>query len=170
LTIKASQAGGKATCRCGRVLSVPRLSQLRVAAGEPAHETNVREAIARMIEAGELPWGQCCAVTQMLTDDVMWFEVQCEASYTTGGGRVHWLLALWCLVIPWGVLALAWRVRERSEQFGRDIVISVPLRVSREKQAGLARASQSHLRRLMSSVPVYEELFREHPHARIVAR
>src|SRR5262245_65246464 len=80
IEVSASQAGGTISCRCGRTISVPRLSKLRMAKGLAAHETSVRDTIARMIRDGELPWGQCCAVTGMPTDDVMWFDVQCERS------------------------------------------------------------------------------------------
>jgi hypothetical protein len=140
-----------------------------MAAGQRAHETNIRDSIARMIDEHALPWGECCAVTEMPTQDVMWFDIHCESSYTKGG-RVHPLLAAWGLLVPWGLLALALRAREKTEHLGRDIVISVPLKVSREKQSGLKRASQSYLRSLLLKVPVYQELLREHPHARILPR
>src|SRR5947207_9039133 len=57
--VSASQAGGSLACRCGRVLRVPRLSQLRMAKGLSAHETNIRDSIVRMIRDNVLPWGQC---------------------------------------------------------------------------------------------------------------
>src|SRR5688572_26464833 len=48
IPVRPSQAGSTISCRCGRVVAVPRLSQLRTAVGLPAHETNIRDSIARM--------------------------------------------------------------------------------------------------------------------------
>jgi hypothetical protein len=169
VAVRASQAGGVVNCRCSRVVAVPRLSQLRTAAGQAAHETNIRDSIARMIGEQVLPWGQCCAVTEMPTQDVMWFDIHCETSYTRGG-RVNWFLAVWSLLLPGGLFAMVLRAREQAENLGRDIVISVPVKVCDEKQSGLRRASQRYLRKLLLKVPVYHELFREHPYARILPK
>jgi sugar phosphate isomerase/epimerase len=106
--------GAPTKLKGSRVVAVPRLSQLRTRAGLSAHETNIRDSIARMIDDGLLPWGQCCAVTHMPTDDVMWFEIQCETTYSKGG-EVHPLLAMWSLLIPGGLLALALRSRQPAE-------------------------------------------------------
>jgi hypothetical protein len=121
-----------------------------------------------MIDEQLLPSGQCCAVSEMPTEDVMWFDIQCETTYTKSG-RVHPLLALWSLLIPLGLLALALRSRQPAEIHGRDIIIRVPLLVQKEMQAALRKSTQQRLKALLSKVPAYEELFREHPDARVFA-
>jgi hypothetical protein len=168
IAVNASQAGGAVAFPCGENVAVPPLFKIRTRVGLIAHETNIRDSIARMIEDQLLPWGQCCAVTEMPTDDVMWFDIQCEATYTKGG-RIHPLLAIWGLLSPLGLLALAMRSREPTEIHGRDIVIRVPLLVQQDQQAGLRKSRQRRLKAVLSKVPVYEELFRDHPKAKISA-
>jgi hypothetical protein len=167
IPVNASQAGATVTCRCGRFVAVARLSQLRTRAGFAAHETNIRDSILRMIDDQLLPWGQCCAVTEMPTTDVMWFDIQCESTFSKGG-PVHPLLAIWSLLIPGGVWAMLLRSREPAEIHGRDIVIRVPLLVQQDKQAGFRKSTQRRLKTILSKVPVYQELLREHPSARIL--
>jgi hypothetical protein len=171
IPVLASDAGGSVTCPCSRILRVPRLSQLRVALGLAAHETNVRDTIARMIGEKALPWGVCCAVTGMPTEDVMWFDVQCESTYTKTNKRWGMYLIVISLLLPLGffvrLLGLS-MLTEDPERLGRDIVVGIPLRVGKESQAKLKRWwSQRRLRKALSSVPIYHELFREHPAARI---
>jgi hypothetical protein len=160
-----------AACRCGRTVPVPRLSQLRLAKGLAAHETSIRDSIARMIRDRELPWGQCCAVTGMPTDDVLWFEVQCERSYVKSERRVGITLLVASFLLPFGFFLQLMGIsllNEDPERRGHDIFIQIPLRVSRELHASLRRwVTQSRLRRLLREVPIYQDLLREHPHARI---
>ncbi len=168
IPVDASQAGATVSCRCGRIVQVPRLSQLRTRAGLAAHETNIRDSILRMIDDQLLPWGQCCAVTGMPTQDVMWLDIQCETTHAKGG-RVRPLLAMCSFFVPGGLLAVALRSRQPAEIHGRDIIIRVPLLVQQDQQAALRRSTQRRLKAVLSQVPVYIELFREHPNAKVLA-
>jgi hypothetical protein len=174
IAISASQAGGVVTCRCGRDVRVPRLSQLRTAKGLAAHETSIRDSIARMIRDGALPWGQCCAVTGMPTDDVMWFDVQCERSYLKSERRWGITLIIVSLLLPFGLflrLLGITMLNEDPERRGHDISIAIPLRVRKDSQSSLRNwAGQRRLRKLLCGVPIYQQLFQEHKSARIAAR
>jgi hypothetical protein len=156
---------------------VPRLSQLRVSKGLDAAETNVRDTIARMIREGTLPWGNCCAVSGMPTDDVMLFEVHCEQSYVKGSGSKQWGAALIVMgfFACWPVAIFMWLIgrdlyKAQVERVGRDVVITIPLRLSLESQSSVGHFSQSRLKTILSGVPIYERLFQEYPDARVHPR
>ena len=144
------------------------------AIGLAAHETNVRDVIARMLRDNELPRGICCAVSEMPTDDVMWFHVQCEREYAKDDRRWGILLIVMSFLLPFGLLIRllgADMLSEAPERYGRDTAVLIPLRVSQDRQPSLRRwATQRRLKTVLSSVPIYQELFREYPGARITAR
>jgi hypothetical protein len=176
IPVVASEAGATLTCRCSRVVQVPRLSRLRAAKGLAAHDTNIRDTIARMIAENHLPGGPCCAVSAMPTEDVMWFDIHCESTYTKATNRWGMAMAMLAFVIlvfiSWPLAILTRLMRadtsNETERLGREIVISVPLRVRQDSQSKLKGwASQQYLRKILSSVPEYQELFREHPKAMI---
>jgi hypothetical protein len=61
LAVKATIAGSTIQCACGRDVPVPRLSELRQAAGQGAFEAGIVDTIRRMIADGELPpWNAVC--------------------------------------------------------------------------------------------------------------
>ncbi|HEX5104786.1 MAG TPA: hypothetical protein VFV87_13285 [Pirellulaceae bacterium] len=173
LPVSKSDAGSEIRCRCGKSVSVPRLSLLRRAKGEDALEAGIRDRIARMIREGKLPVGDCCAVSGFPTNDVMLFDVICERSYTKGAR--NWGIALLVLgfftPFSWFFWLLGYdMLNERTERVGRDVVLTVPLRVAKENQGKLrGRTSQKRLQIVLGSVPEYELLFQEFPDARISA-
>jgi hypothetical protein len=167
IPVLASQAGGAVTCGCRRVVTVPRLSQLRRAKGIAPHDTNIRDTIARLIAEKHLPSG-CCAVTELPTEDVMWFDIHCERTYVKGTSR--WVLAL-LLLLNWPVALLMGALESGAsaeDRYGREVIVAVPLKLCRASQAKIRRrASQRYLRKVLCTVPEYQELLREHPQARI---
>ncbi|HEY2413149.1 MAG TPA: hypothetical protein VGI40_12945 [Pirellulaceae bacterium] len=150
---------------------MPRLSQLRAAKGLAAHDTNIRDTICRLIAEKHLPFGPCCAVSHMPTEDVMWFDVHCESTYSKASNRLEVVLLVLVAFISWPLALLmrtfGVRASSDSERYGREIVIAVPLTVRSESQTMLRRGSQRYLRQILSTVPEYHQLFREHPQARI---
>ena len=100
LPVVKSDAGSAIQCRCGRTVRVPRLSLLRRAKGEGALESGILDRIARMIRDGQLPAGDCCAVSGFPTKDVMLFDVQCETSYVKGERKWGWALVILGFFMP----------------------------------------------------------------------
>jgi hypothetical protein len=155
---------------------VPRLSELRISKGLDASETNVRDTIARMIREGSLPWGQCCAATAMPTTDLMLFDVECERSYVKGSASRKWgtvLLVMgffFCFPVAIFMWLIGWDLFNTHEHVGRDVVIAIPLRVSRDSQAAVKHWPQTRLKALLSSVPVYQQLLQDYPDAKIHPR
>jgi hypothetical protein len=130
-----------------------------------------------MIREGSLPSGSCCAVTGFPTPDVMLLDVQCERSYKKGAGlsKAGLALLVLCLFACFPVAVLMWLfawdfLTTRVENVGRDTGITIPLRVSAAAQPELRRASAARLKKLLSDVPVYQQLLTEYPQAVITAR
>jgi hypothetical protein len=130
-----------------------------------------------MIREGALPAGDCCAVTAMPTKDVMLFDVHCEQSYVTGTASRRWGSALMILgffvCLPVGIFM--WLVgydlfNTQVQRVGHDIVVTVPVRVGADSQAGVLRLSQSRLRLILGTVPIYEQLLSDYPKAQIYPR
>jgi hypothetical protein len=110
LEVGMHQAGTETTCDCGLIVAVPPLSKLRESVGIGAYESGIINTIERMIDQGELPHGDTCAISGMPTEDTYSFYVQCESSYTSGGEPEGFLGVFVqffvMLIIPFGRL---WR-------------------------------------------------------------
>jgi hypothetical protein len=65
------------------------------------------------------------------------------------------------------ILALAMTLRPPRD-VGRDTVVLTPLRVSAKHHRRLLRSSQRALKRWLKTVPVYAQLLKEYPRARVV--
>jgi hypothetical protein len=177
MSVSASDAGTTVACPCGRAVRVPRLSQLRVSQGLDAAESNVRDTIARMIREGTLPWGDCCAVSGVPTDNVMLFDVLCEQSYVKGSASRKWgtVLIVLGFFVCWPIAIFMWLIgrdlhKTQVERVGHDVVMTIPVKVRMDSQTSVARYSQSRLRKMLSSIPIYERLFNEYSGARIHPR
>jgi hypothetical protein len=130
-----------------------------------------------MIREGALSWGNCCAATGMPTDDVMLFDVQCEHSYQKGGGlnKAGFALLVFslfaCLPVAIFLWLFAWDfLTTPVHKVGRDTTLTVPLRVRKESQEEVTQISQSRLKKLFCTVPIYEQLLTEYPGASIRAQ
>ncbi len=174
LEVSAAQAGTDVSCPCGGTVSVPSLSQLRESAGQGAYESGVIDTINRMIRDGELPHGDTCAVSGLPTSDTYRLYVQCESRWIRGPGKLRYLFTILAILfspfrIIGGLLGKSLLDEERRE-LGRDRGVYTPLLVRKEYHEQLRRTrSQSKLRRLLRTVPIYADLLDEFPGARITA-
>jgi hypothetical protein len=169
LPVEATQAGSTLVCTgCNQAVPVPRLSKLRVAAGETAIPLNAAERVRQAVHNGTLPSNSVCPVTGGVADSTAVFLVRCESSWRKGGQTSTAQLIVFWLFLGWiGVLIAMLRNRE-TEIHGRETVVTAPLRVSTAGLLQLSRGwSQSALRALLASVPQYAELFHEYPSAEI---
>lgn len=172
LEVTATQAGSDILCSCGCPVSVPLLSQLRKSAGQAAYEAGTIDTINRMIRDGELPQGDTCVMSGLPTSDTYGLYVQCESKWIKGPGKGRYLfVALTILFLPfwiiWVLLGKAVLDEERQE-LGRDRGVYTPLLVRQEHLGQLCRTrSQSKLRKLLRTVPIYAKLLDEFPRARI---
>jgi hypothetical protein len=152
-------------------VQVPRLSLLKSAVGECT--LNAFERIGVMIAKGELPSGDVCLYSGRLANETMFFHVQCERPHVRGAdnwsiGKTVVFVVSMVLLFGWIVVAIAWALRSRShprEELGRDISLALPLRINSDVHDEVARMNSWQLKKLLSRVPIYEELFREYPRA-----
>lgn len=163
----ASIAGMNVTCECGASVPVPSLGRLRELAGRHPYEVSTVDVIAGMIERGDLPAGDQCAVLGGPTLHVLVFQVEVERAFVERGPALLALVAglLAALAAPLFFFPLLWR--ERAGPRGRDTIVSAPLRVSPEGQKQVRLAGQRALKRWLRTVPVYKKLLKEYPEARV---
>ena len=169
--ISATQAGSRIDCRCGRLLDIPALSELRTAKGESPIELGTVRTIRAMIRDGLLPDGDICPYSGRPANDTVFFQVQCERTYvrsedtlSTGEILVYVFLLSWI----YGLIEL-FKTHPR-EVHGRDTILDVPVRISSdERQSVLRIRRQKKLKQLLSHTPIYRELLREFPQATITA-
>lgn len=160
LAVAASQAGSSTECRCGRQLDIPRLSELRSAAGETPIPLNTVERIRAMIRQGELPVGDVCPYSGRPANETVYFDVQCERTWVRRRGPKFFF--------GWIGLLMALYHDGPREEFGRETTIRVPLRIAGEARGQILRMrSQSKLKRLLLQTPIYGELLREYPQASV---
>ncbi|MEO1617759.1 MAG: hypothetical protein AAFV88_18045 [Planctomycetota bacterium] len=167
--VTTSQAGGSIECPCGQLVLVPRLSELRVNAGETAHRLSVPERIGGMIKRGELPGDTLCIGCGRNCDQTVWIKIQCEKAWSSEPTNKDGLAVS---VLGWvGVLAVMLAPRRdyrASEVHGREIVVDAPIQwCSNCIAPGTTKIRSRRCRNALRSVPIYCELLREYPSAEI---
>jgi hypothetical protein len=162
--VELSQAGGETTCQCGQTIRIPSLSKLRELSGKGAYEAGIIDTINRMVASGELPGGDRCAVSGEPTDDDVELYVEAERVSQIGTSVAQAALVAF-LCSP--VLAIAMTLKPIRD-VGRSTVVLTPLRVCAKHQPRVQRASQRALKRWLRTVPVYAQLLKEYPRARIL--
>jgi len=168
----ATQAGAQLLCLCGQEVDVPRLSDLRQAAGAQAYETSIIEVISRMARENALPITDQCAVCLQPTKDYVELHVQCESQWIQHSGAGRRLFALLAtLVLPfwflWWLIADS-LMREKHVERGHDRSVRVQLPACDLHQATLRQMrSQAKLKKLLRTVPLYAELLSEFPRAKV---
>jgi hypothetical protein len=141
------------------------LSKLRELSGKGAYEAGIIDTINRMVGSGELPWGDRCAVSGEPTSDAI--DLYVEAERVFHGGSNTALIALFAVACS-PLLALVIAQKSRPD-VGRTTVVNTPLRVAARNQRRVLRwSSQRAIKRWLRSVPVYAQLLKEYPRARVV--
>lgn len=191
LEVHAGQAGTTIACSCGRDVPVPRLSELRVRAGEGQFESGVTSKIERMVSTGELPHGHACVVTGFPTDDYVEIQVICEREtylpsdepevsgfgFLAIGGFLMLALASLITHLWKGLIELLRRIAESFRQpappddWALDpmnqelVVVLCPLRMIASHHETAATTGCRRLKRWLQTVPVYRDLLQQYPQA-----
>jgi hypothetical protein len=161
--VAQSAAGGQVSCRCGRTIDVPRLSELRRQAGQEAYAISPIDQIRAMLNSKQPPPGCECAYSHVITNDVMTFTIVCERPYATGGYSWWWLFWMAIISLPAFYIAR----REAGEVQGRELIVRVPLRIAAHCQPEVRRQPGWHLKNLLYTVPLYARLLDEYPNAEV---
>lgn len=167
--VTTSQAGGELNCSCGRPVSVPRLSELRISAGQTAHRMSVVEQINGMIKRGELPGQSLCTGCGRFCDQTVWLYIQCEKSWSVEYQNRDVIAMFFGFVT--GILSVfvPQQPYRPDEVLGRELSILVPLALcSTCLKPGAKEISQRFARKHMRNVPVYTKLLKEYTNASIV--
>jgi hypothetical protein len=177
--VQRSQAGENVTCECGSEFRVPSLSKLRELSGIAPYESSVLDTIQGMVERGELPAGDVCALSGTPTRDTLDVSVVVPIAFQGREGPAGVFMTLWWAPLfdaNWlsflsGVFQVVFGqtvpVEDSDLPQHRARMVSTPLRISSQHQAKLRRASQRRLKRLLRTVPVYAQLLDENPVVRI---
>ena len=171
VSVNTADAGNEITCRCGRMIVVPQLSQLREMTGKAAYEVGPIDTIRRLQREGKLPNGIACEICHRPTDETCEFYVECETHWLKRPstlGMVSWLLVL--LLAPLGPLFyfIERNAAERaSEIHGRERGVAIRLRICSDHERELKRLRRSKLRSLLRHTKAYADLLDEFPGARV---
>jgi hypothetical protein len=174
-SVSKSAAGGTVSCsQCGKDIEVPTLSQLRMLAGKGAYEAGIADTVRRTVSSGELPKGNLCQLSGRPTENITTVYVQCEEKWKRAKESNKSYIPLFVL----GILSLPYYLMRictskfdvETEVLGHDVIVPAPLRVHPDSCRELNRASQRKLRRILRTVPAYEELLNEYPRAKIIVK
>jgi hypothetical protein len=163
VTVVASKAGSTVTCECGAEVKVPSLGRLREMAGKDRYESGPGDTIRRMIRSGELPAGTTCAVSRKATGDFIELEILVPRYFKNTE------IADRRMILLFGTLGALYNTVFRRPQIEKEgaLIVRAPILVAERCHAKVRRMSQTRLRRLLRSVPVYAQLLKENPHSRI---
>ena len=167
ITVSPSQAGSTVRCGCGEKVGVPSLSRLRELSGKEAYESGIGDAIQRMIQTGEVPEGDICAVSGKTTGDTIDLEILVPRAFREGTSRRQNALLIFLLgFLALPLLVVRGRGGTMIDEEGA-LTLRVPLRVAAPYHSKVRGMSQRRLRRLLCSVPVYATLLKENPLSRV---
>jgi hypothetical protein len=163
-TVSGGSAGATIVCACGQAITVPSLSKLREQAGLPPYDPGPLLLIQHLLATNQLPGTKLCAACGHETDRVVEVRAQCEKSYRTeSNDRSFGVFAFWFLFF-WPVLLFKSRRRTVNE-FGRDLVLSLPLPVCDFCRKSLKR--RKAIKQAVQKIPLYGELLQKYPDAKL---
>lgn len=167
--VVASEAGATFTCPCGRTVRVPTLSKLRASVGAADDYGSVLEQVRRRIQLGELPCNEICPITGGPATATVWFEILCEREWSRRSDVDDGKAMLFLMFGGWlGLLYAVMRGGSR-ETLGSDVSLTAPLRLSPSGVEQVAAMRwQRRLKRAFSTTPIYKQLLRAYPKAKVV--
>jgi hypothetical protein len=166
--VDAGMAGEEVACRCGKRMLVPRLSELRRAAGQEAYGDDPVAKIRGLRTAGiSLPEGQCSVCRSPASQRIV-FRAECEREWVKRRGT--WDRVLFVLLLPFsiGLAIIAFlSSKEETHRFGRDVVVDLPVTICENCAADFKRPGQTAISRLLVSIPLYASLLEKYPRAEV---
>lgn len=158
----AGYAGTRFACKCGKVVEVPSLSELRTLSGERTLSPEVE--IQALVANDELPAEPDCGLCGCRTTDKLMLMAVCE---TPEAPSVAGKVARSGCLIPffgiWGWIALAISLRDASNAgpIGRRIEVRLPVRMCQPCASEVS--SWEVVREVMRRTPVYRRLLDKYP-------
>lgn len=164
-----ADAGGAISCKCGRSISVPSLSKLRMLVGEEAYVTNPVEAILKAQNVGHDPAGEVCLLCGSKTPRFHRITALCEQSHVKRSSHdpnnfLHWLFlpVVWNFVL-WFLHKDVDAVRQGHD---REVTLLLPICEPCESVSGQLNRSDSG-KKLFLLVPLYAQLLEHYPNLKL---
>lgn len=166
LPVTASMCGQIIHCTCGATVTVPRLSELRRAAGLEGLSLGVINRIRTLYADGLLPTELNCVICDRRTDSTIEYCIECERPRAKGPGAVghFFLVVLFAIIFPVWVLIRLRRKYWNPEIIGEEIVVNAPLRICHDCAAS-TKLSQGKLRSLYLQSKTYRPVLEKYPAA-----
>jgi hypothetical protein len=155
-------AGARLPCSCGDTIAVPALNVLREQAGVPTLSPDF--VLERLLLSGWEPDAQCasCGVAPA---ELRHYWVDCERAWVRRRGGLHLFTLFNFLTIPIiGISYVVWR-RSSTEQYGRDKIYRLPLRLCETCQ--IAAFDEKNMKKALRAVSVYDQLLKMYPKAKV---
>jgi hypothetical protein len=169
IPVNAGAAGSRLTCNCGQTVEVPSLRELRRQSGQDVTANPVL-MIERLMAKKELPPGKDCSRCGRDSTETVVFVAECERRWIKQPGKWDWL-AVAVFSVPIALFTHLWVRQQRvqdTHQFGRDIVLDLPLRLCPACRA--ESRTPSEIAKALRTVPVYAQLLDRYPEAKIIQR
>jgi hypothetical protein len=165
-------AGATFTCVCGRPIVVPSLSDMRTRAGVPTNAISPEFVVEHLLATGGFDGGKSCVACGIDTDATIVVTTECERAIQHKSGGFSWPLFLFLLIFCfplwfWYLFAYVWAYQgpETPQEFGRDKIYPLPLRICqacRQKLAGPADIKQC-----LRKIQEYDLLLTKFPDANV---
>lgn len=165
ISVSEGSAGSKLSCRCGRILLVPSLTELRRRAGAPEPRLPPEMIVETLLLAGKLPAESNCVLCGLATDGVVTCTTECERARVESGRPSWWAYLLGLLTFGWLGVGAVHALAGEAREWGQDRIFPLPVRICpacRPRLSGPAEAKGVLLR-----VPLYRDLLEKFPHARV---
>jgi hypothetical protein len=168
--VGATQAGRKLDCpACGQPVQVPRLSTLRISAGEEAIPLNSVERVEQAVRQGKLPSNQVCPITGGNPDSIAVFRIHCEQTWKKEGDSLVESIFWRVLFGGWIGRMIADSRAAKPEVLGRNTAVDAPVRVSSSTLQSLShQRNQREMHRILKAVPEYAAVLADFPKARVI--
>jgi hypothetical protein len=167
VTVNEAAAGTSALCRCGRTVVIPSLRELRRRAGLSQPGVTPEFAVETLLLASKLPEEHHCVLCGVATDATVCCRTVCERAHVKHGGPSRWGYLLGFFTFGWlGALAvLIARSKTPGQEWGKDRIFPLPLRVCSTCRAGLT--GPETLKAALKRVPLYRALLERFPQASV---
>jgi hypothetical protein len=165
IRVRETAAGAREECVCGRTIVVPSLHELRRRAGFDEPKLSPEKTVETLLLAGKLPQEDHCVLCSCATDDFILCTTECERAYVQSGRPPWWVYLLGYMTFGLIGTVLVHSTKTSAQEWGRDRVFTLPLRVCAGCQPRLTE--HESLRAALWRVPVYRRLLEKYPQARI---
>lgn len=167
--VTEAAAGSRTPCRCGRMIEVPSLRELRRQSGSPQKAIPPEMEVETLLLAGRLPEEKDCVLCGTTTDHYVRCRTECEKAEVKEEPWPWWLWVLVLLtcgvLVPLGAVVVLAGTKRQATEHGKDRVYDLPLRICNECQQQLT--DEDEVKDAMWESPAYRRLLKKYPDAKV---